>query len=166
MQSRSVTPRFIFWIPAILVAALISIFSTHYFTGDETARVIIPVLHRLFPHASPHTLHLMHVGIRKLAHVVEFGAFSISLFHGIRGPRRGWRWSWAISTLLLAVAYAGLDEWHQTFVPLREPRLRDVAIDSAGALLAQGLVWVYARWKWHIAAPPDGPGGARDELGP
>jgi VanZ family protein len=160
MQSPSTTPRFVFWIPAILVAILISIFSTHYFTGEQTGRVIIPILHWFFPHALPRTLHLMHVGIRKLAHVIEFGAFSISLFHGIRGPRHGWRWSWALATLFLAVAYAGLDEWHQSFVPLREPRVRDVAIDSLGALLAQGLVWLYARWKWRIAASPDYPADA------
>src|SRR4029077_4337693 len=32
-------------------------------------------------------------------------------------------------------------------VPLREPRLRDVAIDAFGALLAQTLVWFYANWN-------------------
>jgi VanZ family protein len=160
MQSSSTTRRFVFWIPAILVATLISIFSTRYFTGEQTGRVIIPILHWFFPHALPRTLYLMHVGIRKLAHVTEFGAFSISLFHGIRGPRHGWRWSWALATLFLAVAYAGLDEWHQSFVPLRDPRVRDVAIDSLGALLAQGLVWLYARWKWDIAASPGYPADA------
>jgi VanZ family protein len=43
------------------------------------------------------------------------------------------------------VSYAGLDEWHQSFVPLREPRVRDVIIDAIGALLAQVLVWGYAQ---------------------
>jgi VanZ family protein len=94
----------------------------------------------------------MHIGIRKMAHVTEFGLFSISVFHGIRGGRYGWRFKWALATLLIAVTYAGLDEWHQSFVPLREARVRDVAIDALGAVLAQALVWFYAKWRSHGAA--------------
>ncbi|MGA2300391.1 MAG: VanZ family protein [Candidatus Acidiferrum sp.] len=139
--------RLQYWLPAILVALLISLFSTHYFSGEETARVIIPLLHWLFPPATPRMLRLMHVGIRKLAHVTEFGLFSITVFHGIRGGRSGWRFRWALATLAIAVTYAGLDEWHQSFVPLREARARDVAIDALGALLAQVLVWAYANWR-------------------
>jgi hypothetical protein len=98
-----------YWFPAILVALLISLFSTHYFSGEETARVIIPLLHWLYPAATPHMLRVMHVGIRKLAHVTEFGLFSITVFHGICGGRSGWRFSWALATLVIAVAYASMD---------------------------------------------------------
>jgi VanZ family protein len=137
--------RFKYWIPAICVAVLISAFSTHYFSSAETARFLIPLLHRIFPAASTHTLDRMHTAIRKLAHVTEFGVLSIAVFHGVRAERYGWRWQWAISTLIIAVSYAGLDEWHQSFVPMREARFRDVLIDSTGALLAQLLVWIYAK---------------------
>jgi|SRR5579859_325634 len=137
--------RLKYWIPAICVAALISTFSTHYFSSAETARFLIPLLRKLFPAASPHVLSLMHTGIRKLAHVTEFGVLSIAVFHGVRGERYGWRFQWALITLIIAVSYAGLDEWHQSFVPVREARFRDVLIDSTGALLAQVLVWIYAK---------------------
>src|SRR6266403_5521071 len=137
--------RLKYWMPAICVAVLISAFSTHYFSGEETARFLIPLLRRLFPAASPHALNLIHTGIRKLAHFTEFGVLSISVFHGVRGERYGWRFQWALITLIIAVSYAGLDEWHQSFVPVREPRVRDVLIDSTGALLAQVLVWIYAK---------------------
>jgi VanZ family protein len=147
--------RFKSWIPAILVAILISLFSTHCFSGEQTARVIIPLFHWLFPEASSRMLRLMHVGIRKMAHVTEFGLFSITVFHGIRGGRFGWRFSWALATLVIAVTYAGLDEWHQSFVPLREARVRDVATDALGAVLAQTLVWFYAKWKSNSAVPPE-----------
>ena len=156
-SSFSRPSAFNYWLPAIFVAILISIFSTHYFSGEQTARVIIPFFHWLLPWASPHALRLIHIGIRKLAHITEFGFFSITVFHGIRGPRSGWRFPWAIATLLIAVAYAGLDEWHQSFVPLREARMRDVAIDALGALLAQCLVWSYARWIGNFATPPEQP---------
>lgn len=147
--------RLKYWIPAICVAVLISVFSTHYFSGEETARFIIPFLRRIFPAANPHTLSLMHVGIRKLAHITEFGVFSIAVFHGIRGERYGWRLQWAITTLLIAVSYAGLDEWHQSLIPVREARFRDVLIDSAGALLAQALVWGYAKLHRNSVGPSE-----------
>ena len=137
--------RLTYWYPAICVAILISVFSTHYFSGEHTEHVILPILRWLLPSASPHTLRLIHFGIRKAAHITEFGVFSIALFHGVRGGRYGWRPEWALITLLIAVTYAGLDEWHQSFVPLREARFRDVLIDSTGALLAQVFVWGYAK---------------------
>ncbi|HTP70382.1 MAG TPA: VanZ family protein [Dongiaceae bacterium] len=137
--------RLKYWLPAIVIAVLISAFSTRYFSAEETARVIFPILHWLFPFANRHALHFAHFLIRKAAHITEFAAFSIAVFHGVRGPRSGWKLSWAIWTLAIAIAYAGLDEWHQSFVPMREPRLRDVFIDGIGALLAQTAVWVYAK---------------------
>jgi VanZ family protein len=136
--------RFTYWIPAICVGILISTFCTHYFSSDQTGSVIIPFLHNLLPSLSERQLHIAHVLVRKLAHVTEFGIFSTAVFIGVRGPRLGWRWNWAIVTLLIAVAYAALDEWHQSFVPLRDSRVRDVLIDSFGALLAQSFVWFYA----------------------
>lgn len=141
-----------YWIPAILVAILISIFSTRYFTDEQTGRVILPVLHWLFPWATHRMLHLMHVGIRKMAHVAEFAVFSATVFRGVRAGRTGWQVSWALVTLVIAAGYAGLDEWHQSFVPLRHATPRDVAIDTFGALLAQVLVWWYATRKWPFAA--------------
>ena len=137
--------HFKYWLPAICVACLISIFSSHYFTAEQTGRVILPILKWLFPSATRHMLRIMHFGIRKAAHVIEFAAFSIAVFHGVRAQRYGWQFNWAVLTLLIAVAFAALDEWHQSFVPLREPTIRDVLVDGTGALLAQVLVWVYAR---------------------
>jgi len=134
-----------YWLPAIVVAIVVSVFSSHYFSAQQTGRVIIPMLRWFFPSASNHWLRLMHLAIRKAAHVTEFGVFSIAVFHGVRGNRDGWQLSWAVITLVIAVCYAGLDEWHQSFVPLREARFRDVCIDAFGALLAQLIVWIYAK---------------------
>jgi VanZ family protein len=141
-----------YWFPAILVAILISVFSTHYFTSEQTGRVILPALHWIFPWATHRMLRLMHVGIRKAAHVTEFGIFSITVFRGVRQGRSGWKFSWALRTLVIAVSYAALDEWHQAFVPLRDATQRDAAIDGFGALLAQCLVWGYATGRWPFTA--------------
>ena len=137
--------RFNHWIPAIIVAILISTFSTRSFAEDHTGWVILPALHWLFPWANARTVHLMHTGIRKFAHLTEFAIFSVLVFRGLRGGRTGWKLTWAIATLLIAAAYASLDELHQSFVPTRGPSIRDVAIDIFGALLTQLGVWLYAR---------------------
>jgi VanZ family protein len=144
--------KFSYWYPAILMAILISTFSTRFFTSEQTGRVILPVLHGLFPWASRRMLYLMHFAIRKAAHVTEFGGFSITVFRGVRRGRSGWQFNWALATLAIAVSYAALDEWHQSFVPLREATPRDVAIDAFGALLAQCLVWRYAMRRWSFTA--------------
>lgn len=135
-----------YWIPAIIAAICISVFSTHYFSSEQTALFFYPRLQWLFPFASPRAIRLMHVAIRKCAHITEFGVFSITVFHGVRQGRRGWQLNWAVITLIIAVAYAGLDEYHQSFVPLREARVQDVFIDATGALLAQVIVWIFADW--------------------
>lgn len=114
---------------------MISLLSLHYFSGEETARLFLPVLRGFFAFATRRELYLMHEGIRKLAHVLEFGLFSLAVFHGIRAERRGWKLEWAIITLVVSASHAGLDEWHQSFVPLREARLHDVLIDTPGAFL-------------------------------
>lgn len=46
---------------------------------------------------------------------------------------------------LLTVAYAGTDEWHQSFVPGRSALFSDVLIDAGGALIAAGLIMVGRR---------------------
>jgi VanZ family protein len=158
-QSQGFT-RLSYWIPAILVAMMISGFSTRYFSDDHTSRVIVPVLHWLFPSATPRMLHFMHMGIRKMAHVAEFSLFSAALFHGLRAGHNGWRFRWAVASLVITPTYASLDEWHQSFVPLRHAAPRDLAIDTLGALLAQALVWWYATRKWPFMPPTQVPAGA------
>ena len=138
------TPQLRYWFPAIFVAILISVFSTQSFTTERTGRVILPILHWLFPWATSRMLYLMHFGIRKAAHVTEFGIFSITVFRGVRAGRSGWKFNWAVTTLVIAVLYAALDEWHQSFVLLRHASPHDAAIDAFGALLAQCFVLGYA----------------------
>lgn len=157
-QTRQVTVhRFSHWIPAIVVGIIISVFSTHYFSSEQTERVIYPILRWFLPSAPQRELYLIHVAIRKLAHITEFGTFSIAVFHGVRGNRSGWRLNWAIWTLAIALSYAAMDEWHQSFVRFREARFRDVFIDVFGALSAQVIVWAYAKWSVYLrrAKKPD-----------
>lgn len=72
--------------------------------------------------------------VRKLAHVTEYFILAVSVafplyVYGLRG----------IPLVLIAgvfcVGFAGLDEYHQSFVAGRNPSKRDVLIDSIGVIM-------------------------------
>jgi VanZ family protein len=67
--------------------------------------------------------------LRKLAHTAEYALLAVLL------ARATGSYAWAFA---LTVAYAGSDEFHQTFVRGRHGSPIDVGIDAAGALV--GLV--------------------------
>src|SRR5688500_12150835 len=73
--------------------------------------------------------------LKKLAHVVEYGVLTVLLFSALRLHIALKRHA-LFSAALVAIVYACSDEWHQSFVPGREGRLRDVGIDAVGALVA------------------------------
>ena len=132
------------WLQPIAWACVISILSTDEFSSQHTSRFILPVLRWLFPRASADTLDLMHLIIRKMAHLAEYFIFSMFLFHGLRGKRRGWQLRWAIWAVVLAGGYAALDEFHQVFVPSRHPSPWDALIDTAGAAAGQVFQWLWS----------------------
>ena len=133
------------WAPAILWAALIWTFSTDTFSSGSTSRILLPLLQWLFPTASPHELKLLHAVTRKCAHFLEYFVFSLLLLRAMRAGRDRWKLRWAILAVLIAAAYASLDEVHQFFVPDRTSSPLDSLLDTSGAATAQLLAWLHAR---------------------
>lgn len=88
---------------------------------------------------------LNHIA-RKNAHFFAYlvlgifviNAMRISGGNGIKG---------VILTLSICVLYAISDEVHQTFVPGRGPQVKDVFIDSAGAIVGIGIYLGFIRIK-------------------
>lgn len=132
------------WWPALAWAVVISVFSTHLFTAENTGHIIIPVLHWLFPSASLETLEFMHHIIRKCAHLIEYFILSLLILRGIRAGRHGMRLAWAVLVIVLVAGYASLDEFHQRFVPGRTPAVTDVLIDTTGGAAAQAIAALFA----------------------
>ena len=135
------------WWPAIVWAGVIWSFSTGLFTSENTASVIIPILHWLFPRASMQTLHFIHHLTRKSAHFTEYFIFSLLLLHGIRAGRREAHLKWTLATIALVGCWAALDEFHQSFVPGRTPAVSDVLLDTTGGIAAQIVVGLLALWR-------------------
>ncbi|MFN8543546.1 MAG: VanZ family protein [Candidatus Binatia bacterium] len=131
------------WLPVVLWAGVISLLSTSWLAADHTGRLLLPLLAKLFPGASPAGLHAMHAAIRKLAHVTEFGVLSVLLYRALHTPLRSRRRA-AVLALVLAAGYAVLDELHQHFVPGRTAAAADCLLDTAGAATGQ-LILAAAR---------------------
>lgn len=131
------------WWPVAAWAVLIFLFSTDAFSAAHTSFLILPVLRWLFPHASPETLETAHFLIRKSAHFVEYFIFSLLALHALRGEEGRWKMRWALEAVVLAGAYAALDEFHQSLVPNRTASMHDVLLDTSGAVVAQAL----AAWR-------------------
>jgi VanZ family protein len=131
------------WLPAVVWACVISVLSTDVFSSEHTSRFIIPALHWIFPRAQAETLELMHFVIRKSAHFIEYFLFSILLVRGTRGKDRGWKLRWAIWAVVIAAGYAGLDEFHQSFVASRTASSWDALLDTVGASAAQVVLWLW-----------------------
>jgi VanZ family protein len=71
--------------------------------------------------------------LRKSGHMAAFGILAVLLWRALdlSGVRRA-----MASSLVLTIAYAASDEFHQSFTAGRNPSGVDVGIDSAGALIA------------------------------
>ena len=131
------------WWPAAGWAVVIWVASSDLFSVQHTAEILWPFLKWLFPDIPEKTLWLVHHGIRKAGHAVEYFVLSLLVLRGVRGGQTGWRWTWGLATLGIAASYAALDEVHQLFVASREASAMDVLIDTAGAVLGQAA----ARWR-------------------
>jgi VanZ family protein len=142
-----------YWGPAAIWAFVISYASTGNFSSEKTAGHIIPFLHWLMPHASWATIGEIHHLIRKGGHVFEYFVFAMLLFYAIRAGRRGWRGSWVWITLLGVACYAGLDEFHQSFVPGRGASVWDALLDASAGTLAILIAWVWWRRRERKAPP-------------
>lgn len=89
--------------------------------------------------------HWNHV-LRKTAHFSLY--FILASIIMVLGRLNDWSWRRALFiSLFSAMTYAIIDETHQWFVDGRGASVRDVAIDSAGAMLGIVVVYLVGR-RW------------------
>lgn len=90
---------------------------------------------------------------RKAAHLVEYGVLAFLTLRALMASgvlrQKALR-----GALVFCLFYAVSDEVHQSFVPGRYGKARDVALDGLGAALTLS---VYSRRRWSPAFPPEVP---------
>ena len=129
------------YVPLLAWLAFISFASSDTFSAGNTSRIIGPLILWLFPNTTPETLAGVHFVTRKLAHFTEYAILGFLAVRSFRtSPRPAISSRWFLISLILIVAYALLDEYHQTFVPTRSGSIFDSLIDMAGGLTALVIV--------------------------
>lgn len=123
------------YVPLLFWMAFIFFASTGAFSGDNTSRIIRPLLLWLFPNFSEERIAIVHLLVRKLAHFSEYAVLGFLAARAFAGSARQMlREHWVVASLILVVAYALLDEFHQSFVASRTASIFDSLIDITGGL--------------------------------
>ena len=141
----------VYWLPVAIWMVAIFTASGDSASFQHSSRIIAPLLHWLLPALSNDAVYFVVLAVRKCAHLTEYAILALLVWRARRKPFRGdarpWLWAHAAEALWVAVFYAASDEFHQTFVPSREGCVRDVVIDSSGAVLGLGALWLFGRWR-------------------
>jgi len=135
------------WWPALVWAGVIFTLSTDSFSSEHTANILSLIVRRILPHLTEHQFHYIHHIIRKSAHFTEYFVFCVLIYRGVRGDRKGWRWTWGISALAVAAGYSIMDEIHQAFVASRTASPYDSLLDSTGAFFAFAVLFLWFRLR-------------------
>lgn len=108
------------------------------------SQIVIDILQKIIPSLSVGIEGFHHI-IRKNAHFFIYLVLGLLVDNGIRGSGvKGYhRVGLAV---IICVLYAVSDEIHQMFIPGRAGQIKDILIDSAGALVGVclGLVWLHS----------------------
>ena len=123
------------------------VLSTDSFSSEHTSRIIEPILRWFLPGTSAASLYFIHHVVRKCAHFAEYFIFFLLLYRGLRGIGRGWQLAPAVLAWFIASGYSALDEIHQSFVASRGASPWDSLLDSASALAAVVMLFLFYRLR-------------------
>jgi VanZ family protein len=124
--------------------------STSLGAPGYTSRFIRPFLLWLNPHMSEQTFQVVHHIIRKCAHFCEYAMLGFLVWRTIHldsafstTSAAGQYWL----AILFCALYAASDEFHQSFVPGRQPAILDVMLDTCGAGFGLLMTWSARRLR-------------------
>jgi VanZ family protein len=124
--------------------------STNLGAPSHTSRFIRPVLLWLNPRMSEETIEEWHHVIRKCAHFCEYAMLGFLVWRVVHldptfSTASAARQYWL--ALLFCALYASSDEFHQSFVPSRQPAVLDVLLDTCGAFFGLLMTWSVRRLR-------------------
>ena len=147
MKSRK---RFLLWSAVLVWMGIIFFFSaqTAPASSGQSGSLIRTILSWFDPtfetlpvaHQELRIESLQHI-VRKLAHMSIYGVLGMLSIGALYTHNLSTRFR-PLLAVAICIAYAITDEWHQTFVPGRSGELKDVCIDSVGALLGVLLIFL------------------------
>jgi VanZ family protein len=134
------------WKGAAVVWALVIFYlSTGPFGPTFTEPLLAGALGLVHLTVSPASFEVLHLCVRKAAHLAEYAIFAFLLCESSEAPPFPWRQRRLLTCFLIVVVYSLTDEYHQSFEPGRNATLRDCGIDSIGG--AMGILVYYVNYR-------------------
>ena len=157
-----------FWVPAMIMLAIIAVESTDRFSSSHTLEMLRSLLAWFSIRPSRQTISGANTILRKCGHVLGYGLLSFLFFRACRGTYRAlagyydwrtsrvtrlprphafqflWQLAWALLATAVTVLTATGDELHQMTIPSRTGSWWDVLLDSCAGLVAQILIFCFA----------------------
>ncbi len=126
--------RFVkYWLPVCAWMVFIFVGSTDLLSASHTSRFIGPFLRWFSPDITDATIASIQLVVRKCGHLTEYAILAGLLCRVLR-QQFGRIVPAATLAFVVSACYAGLDEFHQSFVASRTGTPWDVTIDCVGAL--------------------------------
>lgn len=139
--------KLLYFIPSLFIMLLIFHFSSQEAAlsssvSSSLGTSMYEIVEKVIPTLSYASFHTF---LRKFAHFSIYFILALTLlFAFYKNKKKGY-----LATFIISFLYACSDELHQLFVDGRSGELRDVLIDSAGALLAITIVYFVVEHQLH-----------------
>jgi len=161
------------WWPVALWLVVLRLESTDFASSTNTFGVLSRVSTAIFGRTDPAILTVLNAVLRKSGHFVGYAILSLLVFRALKYTQRDrlrlvlqrrwgiffrdlWRWDWALIAVLFTFTAAALDELHQATLASRSGSWHDVALDTAGAIAMQLLLYARAAHTMHLQRTPTG----------
>ncbi|WP_085506211.1 VanZ family protein [Thalassobacillus devorans] len=93
------------------------------------------------------TAGLVEFFIRKSAHITVFLVLTLLFYYALKKSTRLATSGLMLIAWILTVLYAAFDEWHQGQTPNRTPYFGDVLLDTTGATIAVGILFIVSSFR-------------------
>lgn len=138
--------KYISWLPAFIIMVIIFIFSSQpATTSDATSLGFADEVYRIYetivdspPTNKQAVLDNLNLYIRKLAHCVEYAILCFFIAFHLWACKKE-KSTIFLLAIFISFLYAASDETHQLFVVGRSGEVRDVMIDTIGALFGSAI---------------------------
>ena len=137
-----------YWLPVALMLTFMFVFSTDFFSGENTRRVIQWLMRLFWKDETAPDIKETNFWIRKFAHFFEYAVLASLLFRAFRADSKlRWRLQWAVAAFSVVVTWSLLDEFHQTFTRTRGGSIYDSLLDSSGGLFALLVIFIVCYFR-------------------
>ena len=169
------------WWPVGLWLVVLRLESTDFASSRNTFGLLSRVASSLFAPIDPALLEVINAVVRKSGHFIGYAILSLLVFRALKCTQRDrlrlvlqrrwgiffrdlWHLDWALIAVLFTFTAAALDELHQATLASRTGSWHDVALDTAGAIAMQLLLYARASHAINLQRAPAGKSKRGDGL--